>query len=148
MDINKIEEERKGRLNQERRIDEAMRQKKETENFQTLHHKRISNTIAVFMSTAALLFDGVQAVLEWFLIGFAVNWMINILVWLTFFVWFKFNGVSFMGLKRAAIFNGGFFLEFIPLVAELPLWTATIIMMIIMVKLEDKVGVKLAGIAK
>src|SRR3989344_1105181 len=98
MDINQIEEERKGRLNQERRIDEAMRQKKETENFQTLHHKRISNTTAVFMSTAALLFDGVQAVLEWFLIGFAVNWMINILVWLTFFVWFSL--VCFLARAR------------------------------------------------
>lgn len=139
--ISQIEGERAGRLNQGRAKD--TRQEEAAENPQSDQRERIGNITAVFMVVTALLFDGVQAFLEWILIGFAVNWLVNILAWLTFFVWFKFKGVSFMNLKRAAIFNGGFFLELIPLVAELPLWTATIITMAIMVKLEDKIGKKL-----
>lgn len=141
--LSQTEIDRLERLNQKRA--EETRQEEKEGNFQPNRQERISNATAVFMVATALLFDGTQAFLEWILIGFAVNWLINILAWLTFFVWFKFKGVSFMNLKRSVIFNGGFFLELIPLVAELPLWTATIIIMIIMVKLEDRIGKKLMG---
>ena len=144
--LSQTEEGRMAGLNQARMKSDL--QKEDAGDFQSSRQERISNITAVFMVVMALLFDGVQAFLEWILIGFAVNWLINILAWLTFFIWFKFRDVSFMNLKRAAIFNGGFFLELIPLMAQLPLWTATIVTMIIMVKLEDKTGVKLASIVK
>lgn len=141
--LSQAEEERMGRLNQGRAKD--VQREETTGSPQAGQQERISNITAVFMIAVALLFDGVQAFFEWILIGFVVNWLINILAWLTFFVWFKFKSVSFMNLKRSAIFNGGFFLELIPLVAELPLWTATIVTMVMMVKLEDKIGKKLTG---
>jgi len=127
-------------LSQERRQDNQLSKEDETEEKQE-KEERINNVTAGLMVAVALLYDGVQMFLEWIGIGFIVNWILNIWAWLTFFVWFKLRGVSFAANpKRALAFNGGFLIEFIPIIEELPIWTAVVVVTVITVRLEDKLA--------
>ena len=110
----------------------------ETEKPKSQNQQRINSVTAIFMIVVALLYDAVQAFLDFILIGLAVNWILDIWAWLTFFIWFKLKGVSFANPKRAISLNGGFILELIPAVNALPIWTAAVIILVITVKTEDK----------
>lgn len=87
------------------------------------------------MVTLALMYDCIQIGLDvaFLGLGFTVNWIISIWAWLTFFTWFKIKGVSFHSWKNAASLNGGGFFEIIPLpiIASLPLWTASVTFIIL-----------------
>ena len=103
---------------------------------------KIDNITAVLMIGVALLIDSIQLVLTIFGIGLFINWLISILAWLTFFLWFVLNGVSFM--KKPKLFftlSGGGLVETIPILplSALPGWTATIITIIFMTKVKSKI---------
>jgi len=130
------EEQRMGQLQQER----LMSDQSDTETPQAQSKQRIDNITAIFMIVVALCYDGVQVFLEWIVIGVAVNWILDIWAWLTFYVWFKMKNVSFANPKRALSLNGGFLLEFIPGLDELPCWTGAVIIMVLSVIAEDKLA--------
>lgn len=136
--MNELEEQRMGGLQQARFQDEQENKGEENKNQKA--EQRINNVTAILMIITALAYDAAQVFLEWILVGFAVNWILNIWAWLTFYVWFKLKNVGFANLKRGLSLNGGFILEFIPLLEELPMWTASVIYMIITVKVEDKLA--------
>jgi hypothetical protein len=137
-DTNTIEEQRMARLQQARFQDEQKNEEEEKQGQKA--EQRINNVTAIFMIVVALLYDAAQAFLEWIGIGFFINWILDIWAWLTFYIWFKLKGVSFANPKRALCLNGGFLLELIPLFDELPIWTASVIIMVITVKTEDKLA--------
>ena len=76
------------------------------------------------MIGVALFFDFLQ-----FILGFVyMGWLVGIFAGLTFWLWFKMKGISFMKPKRFAAFGGASLLEIIPIpfVASLPAWTAAV----------------------
>lgn len=101
---------------------------------------RIDNTTASFMIVVALIFD----LLNW--IPF-VNIVIAIIAWLIFGLWFYIKGVGFLNPRRLATAAGGFLIEVIPLLAWLPGLTTAIIITIIMVKSEDRLGINVTALA-
>lgn len=85
--------------------------------------KGLNNTTIVLMVSVALFYDALQWLLGWIFMG----WLVSIFAWLTFYVWFKTRGMSFMTPKRLATFGGSFIIELIPIVGDvLPTWTAAI----------------------
>ena len=100
----------------------------------------VSMTEGFFMILTALMFDLTQLIIDIILLGFGfvINWMISIMAYFTFFVWYKMKGVNFSNWRRAAIFNGGALIEFLPLplLGFLPAWTLSVIMMIMSVKIK------------
>ena len=90
---------------------------------------------AVLMVCVALLYDALQVGLNLIMVGFGflVTWIISIWAWLTFYLWFKLKGVSFMKWSNTLKLNGGGFFEIIPipLVSALPLWTAAVVTLIL-----------------
>ena len=83
----------------------------------------LSNTTIVLMVSVALFYD----VLQWLLGFLFMGWLVSIVAWMTFYVWFKIRGLSFMKPKRFATFGGSFIIEMIPIVGDiLPTWTAAI----------------------
>ena len=86
--------------------------------------KGLNNTTIVLMGVTALFFDALQWLLGWIFMG----WLVTIFAGLTFYVWFKTKGMSFMKPKRFATFGGSFIIELIPVVGDiLPTWTAAIV---------------------
>jgi hypothetical protein len=92
----------------------------------------------------AACFDLSQAFLEWILIGIVINPILDIGVGFLFHRIFKSKGVNFKG-TIALVFFGLAFLEFVPVVAEFPLWTIDIIAVIIMTKAEDRLSSKVGS---
>lgn len=85
--------------------------------------KGLNNTTIVLMVSVALFYDALQ----WLLTFIFMGWLVGIFAGLTFYVWFKLRGLSFMKPKRFATFGGSFILELIPVVGDiLPTWTAAI----------------------
>ncbi|NQV87935.1 MAG: hypothetical protein HQ402_00060 [Parcubacteria group bacterium] len=114
---------------------------------------KISNTKAVFMIVVAVLFDlaGVVFNLLHFIpavgnvAAIILTALLDILAWLTFFVWFKMNGVSFANPKRALSLNGGFILKLIPILNALPAWTLAVVLIIGSMKAEALIAKQVPG---
>lgn len=86
--------------------------------------KGLSNITISLMVIVALFFDLLQWLLGWIFMG----WSVSIFAWLTFYIWFKTKGISFMKPKRLAAFGGSFIIELIPVLGDiLPTWTAAVI---------------------
>ncbi len=84
------------------------------------------STVALMLCTA-LFFDGLQIVLEFvFGLGIVVDSFVSIFAIFTFSVWFKMHDISFVNPKRLAAMGGGFFIEIIPGLNALPVWTAAV----------------------
>ncbi len=101
--------------------------------------ERISLTTLSFLSSAALFFDFLQAILNIAFIGVILNFLINVTAWLTFYLWFKLLDVGLIdsGIRKAVVMWGGMFLELIPIFNTLPVWTATIVLTAFIVRWED-----------
>ena len=85
--------------------------------------KGLDNATIALMIGVALFFDALQWLLGWIFMG----WLASIFAGLTFYVWFKIRGMSFMKPKRLGVFGGSFIVELIPVVGDiLPTWTAAI----------------------
>lgn len=104
---------------------------------------RVSNTNAIFLVSAAITIDIVQALLNLFAIGIFLNRLISPFTWLFFVTWFYFLGVKFTkgGGKNAAKSLISLAVEMVPILDLLPGWTVSNLLIISTSRLEDK-GVK------
>lgn len=104
---------------------------------------KISPFLGFLMVLVALIYDGIQALIDLLSVG-TVGWLINPLInfwsFLTFFFWFKLKGVSFIRPSKLATMITPTFLECLPLVNSLPTWTCGVIIMLAIVYAEDIVG--------
>ena len=100
--------------------------------------KPLSTSTAVFMIAVAVFFDFLQFILGFIYLG----WAAGIFAGLTFYVWFKKHGISFMNWKRFTIFGGASLIEMIPipLLADLPAWTAAVAYLALQSKLPISTG--------
>lgn len=104
---------------------------------------RIGLVDGMLMLITALVFDGLQALFTFLLIGVVLNPVVAIFAWLTFFIWFKMKGMSF-GAARGRPGGGGIFqnplaiiaasfgLELFPFINSLPTWTAAVVTTIVL----------------
>ena len=79
----------------------------------------LKTTTVVLMIAVALFFDALQALLTFIFMG----WLAGIFAGLTFYLWFKIHGISFMKPKRLATFGGTALIEIIPFLSVIPAWT-------------------------
>lgn len=106
-------------------------QGKQTDLDQTEKDKEIKPVTGTFMIIVALLFDGIQAGINLIpIVGQILSFLISIFAFLTFWVWFKMNGVSFAKPKRAGSMGVGFLVELIPVLNMLPAWTLAVFLII------------------
>ncbi len=82
----------------------------------------LKNHTVVLMIVVALFFD----VLQWALAFIFMDWLVSIFAYLTFFVWFRMNGISFMKPKRLAASSLSFLFEIFSWVAAIPALTAAV----------------------
>ncbi|MEW5907754.1 MAG: hypothetical protein AB1643_01035 [Patescibacteria group bacterium] len=145
-----IEEERMANLQTARFQDEQDEQADEEEEKKIQKTKqRISNITAILIIIVALLYDGLDALISLLqaipviggVIAIFFGSILDIWAWLTFYVWFKVKGVSLSdSIARAICYNAGLLLELIPVLGALPFWTLSVIIMILIVKAEDKLA--------
>ncbi|MBI2065748.1 MAG: hypothetical protein HYT68_01625 [Candidatus Zambryskibacteria bacterium] len=98
--------------------------------------KGLKNTTIALMVVTALFFDALQ----WFLAFIFMGWVVTIFAGLTFYLWFKLQGISFMKPKRLATFGGSFIIELIPILGDvLPAWTAAVVILVLDSKIKKVV---------
>jgi len=94
-------------------------------------NKKISSATGMLMVSIALFFDSFQGLIEIIpVLGQIFSSLITIFAGLTFYLWFKINGVDFVNPKRAGYLGGGFLIELIPFLNILPAWTLTVILLV------------------
>lgn len=107
--------------------------------------RRITNTTAVLMLATAVLVDLIQFLLT--LLGGAglvLNTFVAIFAGFTFWLWFKFKGVGFINdPKRFLTLMAESIGEVIPALNNLPIFVAGVAITIILVRIEDKTGIKI-----
>lgn len=101
--------------------------------------RRIGNTQGVLMIAVAGIIDGVQFLLNFIpFIGWILTALVSIFAWLTFFTWYKFNGIDFLDsiLKFVTMFAVAV-IEIIPVFNSIPAWIASVLVMLFIVRSED-----------
>ena len=83
---------------------------------------KISNVEWGLVIGALFTIDLLQIILEWLVIGLAINWIIDIFVGMSFALYLQLRGQSLANPKRLFSLIGTFVGELIPAVDELPLW--------------------------
>lgn len=96
--------------------------------------KGLKTTTVWLMIGVAIFFDTLQVLLDFLLMG----WLVTIFASLTFYVWFKGHGISFMRPKRFFAFGGGFLIDLIPILGWFA-WTATVSYLALTKKIQDVV---------
>ncbi|MDO8728875.1 MAG: hypothetical protein Q7K26_03165 [bacterium] len=88
--------------------------------------KGLDNITITLMIIVALFYDALQILLAFIFLG----WVVGIFAGLTFYVWFKRRGLSFMKPKRFLTFGITSVIEMVPSLliplSALPTWTAAI----------------------
>lgn len=96
-------------------------------------------TIALMIGTA-LFFD----VLQWLMAFLFMDWVVGIFAGLTFYLWFKIHGISFMKPKRLFAFWGAGLIESIPVISTfiswIPAWTLAVIVLSLDAKAKEKIA--------
>lgn len=106
---------------------------------------KINKSTAVIMVCAAFFIDIIQFLLNFIPgPGWIIIWIIDAIVWLTFYVWFRSRGVTFSSSRKSLSLGVGFVLELIPFINALPAWTLANIMVISTTWAEEK-AVRLTG---
>ena len=108
------------------------------------NNKGLGNRTLVFMLVVAIFFD----ILQWLLVFIFMGWLVGIFAGLTFYVWFKMRGQSFMKPKRFLTFGGTFIIEAIPVISSLPAWTAAITILALDSKIKKIIPKPLQGVSK
>lgn len=90
---------------------------------------RMGAATATLLILVALGIDGIQAFLNFIVIGVVVNWIVSIVAWLLFYVWLKNLGISRSiapdSERKILMFLGlAFGFEILPILNTLPGWTA------------------------
>jgi hypothetical protein len=107
--------------------------------------QRISNLIAWILIFLALGFD-LLALAAGFI---AMDWFVGWVAWFFFLIVFYFKGISFIQPKRFGVLAISFIIGSIPFIGALiPELTLAVIATILMVKSEDKLGIKIPSIGK
>lgn len=101
--------------------------------------RRINSLNAGLLIFVAIIFDLLS------IIPF-LNVITSFVAWLIFLVWFYILGVGFINPKRFATIAISFIIGVIPILSILPELTIAIIATIIMVKSEDRLGIKIPSI--
>ncbi|MFA6273236.1 MAG: hypothetical protein WC673_01965 [Candidatus Paceibacterota bacterium] len=96
--------------------------------------RKIEKHTWVFMLAIAGFIDLVQIIAGLFVIGIVVNTLLDIFIWITFYIWFKIYGVNFISVRRGLPFVGAGLVEIIPALNVLPAWTVAIAIMWITTK--------------
>ena len=104
--------------------------------------KGLKVTTVWLMISVALFFDALQALLTLVFLG----WLAGLFATLTFWLWFRMHGISFMKPKRLAVFGGSALIEVIPFLSILPAWTLAVGYLALSSKLKEVVPI--AGIIK
>lgn len=101
-------------------------------------NSKINKSTAVMMVCVAGFIDLIQFLLNFIpLVGWVIIWIINAIVWLTFYIWFRARGINFNS-KKSTNLAGAFVLEFIPIVDALPAWTFAVIRIIALTWAEER----------
>jgi len=97
---------------------------------------RVDNTQKIFLISASLMTDAIQAMLNIFAIGF----LLTPFAGLFFLTWFYFLGIKFTkgGGKNLGVSITTFIIEMIPYVNILPGWTVSTIILIANSRKEDQ----------
>ena len=101
--------------------------------------QRINSVTTIFMVTTAIIFDLISLIP-------IVNIVSELVAYVVFGVWFYLLGVGFMNPKRFATAAVSAVIGFIPFVSMLPELTIAVVVVIFMVKSEDKLGIKLPSL--
>jgi hypothetical protein len=88
---------------------------------------KINESQKWLMLGVAIFFDIISLINLIPIIGWVIGWFVWIFAFMTFFLWFKMNGMSFSRPKNLFSFIGGSAIELIPILNILPAWTATIL---------------------
>ncbi len=107
--------------------------------------ERISPSTGKLMIATAFGLDFLQGIIAAIPIAGVIiaDLVINPIIIAVFWVWLILHKVHFNNnMRLLALMWGGFFLELIPLLNILPIWTLTIFMTILMVRNKDKKKIK------
>lgn len=100
---------------------------------------KISKGAAVIMVCVAIFIDIAQFLLNFIPgPGWIIIWIVNAIVWSTFYIWFRSKGVNFSGTKKSRNLATAFVFELIPILDALPGWTVAITLTIRSVWKEEK----------
>lgn len=87
---------------------------------------KISNTEWGLVISALFLIDLIQIIIEWLMswwgVGIILNWIIDVIVGMSFAFYLQMRGQSLADPKRMFGLIGTFVAELIPVIDELPLW--------------------------
>lgn len=86
-----------------------------------MSEEKLKTTTIWLMISTALFFDALQVFLDFLLMG----WLVTIFASLTFFVWFKMHGITFIKPKRLVGSIGVVIIDMIPIIGWLA-WTVAI----------------------
>lgn len=97
--------------------------------------KGLKSTTVVLMIAVALFFDALQALFTLILLG----WVVGIFAGLTFYLWFKIHGISFMTPKRFMAFGGASLIEMFPFLplSAIPAWTFAVSYLALSKKIQE-----------
>jgi len=112
-----------------------------------MKNKEISNIAWGMLGGMALLVDATQFVLEWLLIGFVINPIINFYMTMGLNMYWYMKGQKIASPKKALGSSVAFIGEMVPVVAQLPLWTGYIVYNFILYR-KDKLIKNIAGGSK
>jgi hypothetical protein len=101
-----------------------------------------THTIA-FMIGTALFFDFLQFLLDFILMG----WLVSIFAGLTFWFWFRQHGIKFNKASRWGSFAFTYLVELIPVIGDLPAWTAEVAFIALSSKAKEVVEKKAPGVS-
>lgn len=100
---------------------------------------RIDTGTIVFMISVAFFFDFLQALFALTFIGSIVASVMSIFIWLTFYLWLKLHGITFMdNLARMIIMWSGFVIELIPVLNIVPGWTFSVSLSLMLIRYGDQ----------
>ena len=97
--------------------------------------KGLKSTTIGFMIGVAAFFDMLQILLSWILLG----WLIIPIEYGTFWLWFKFNGISFFSMKRAPTLGIGALIE-TATAGIFPAFTAVVARIALTSKIKEVAG--------
>lgn len=96
-----------------------------------MEEKPLSYTVITLMVALAVFFDGTQFLLNFIpVLGQILNFFVDIFAFLSFYVWFKTYGITFMTRTRSIAMGGAWIIEVIPILNDLPAWTAAVLIVI------------------
>ncbi len=100
--------------------------------------RRISNTTAGLLVIGTLTTELLQAVTNLIGVGFVLNPIVSIFIWLTAYFIFTTHNVSVFSTRKLTAALSSATLEIIPFVAALPAWTLYVLSIIIISRKEDR----------